>query len=264
MQNISVLYKVKDTLAVKNLNISDLAGLWTRSLLVQPDGSRDETANVAWLQGPSLYLDLRQPAVRPDFSHVDSLAALTAEDCAWLATQQGFGGVLRQDGEFFEWVRAFDFQPLAGPDSGRLFWQGGILVETGRYADYREHWHRDETLPRTPCGAARLQAPDGRQAMLVRTGDAFILARGRRPDLPLTGATLAACVAGAASLRTAQALVDCEISQGRVTPGGLRITRSTLPFREGTVLAPRLAGQTLQLDGAPWPILSHEGDLRLY
>jgi hypothetical protein len=254
---------VNGVLIVSILNISTLTGLWTRSLLVQPDGSRDETTAVAWLQGPSLYIDLRQPAGRPDFSHVRSLADLTATDCAWLATQQGFAGVLRQDGEFFEWVRELDFQPPAGPDAGRLFWHSGILVETGRYADYLEHWHRNPAAL-SPNGALRLLGPDGRPGMLVRTGDIFILARARHPDLPLTGTSLGECIAGAASLRDAQALLDCEISQGRITNNLWRITRSTLPFREGTLVIASITDKTLQLDGAPWRILAQEGTLGLY
>lgn len=245
------------------LNVSTLTGLWTRSLLVQPDGSRDETTSVAWAQGPSLYIDLRQPAGRPDLSHAASLADLTAADCAWLATQQGFAGIFRQDGEFFEWVRELDFQPPAGPDSGRLFWQSGILVETGRYADYLEHWHRDPA-PLSPCGALRLLAPDGRPAMLVRTGEKFMFARARHPDLPLTGTTLAECIAGAASLQAAQALLDCEISQGQISNNLWRISRSTLPFREGVLLTPSIMDNTLQLDGAPWRMPAQEGTLGLY
>jgi hypothetical protein len=234
------------------IDVSSLNGLWTRSLLVQPDGSRDTATSVAWLQGPSLYIDLRQPAGRPDFSHITSLADLTPADCAWLATQQGFAGTLRQDGAFFEWVRELDFQPPAGPDAGRLFWQGGILVETGRYADYLEHWHRAPTLL-SPGGALRLLGPDGRPAMLVRTGGDFMFARARHPDMLLTGISLPECIAGAATLQAAQALLDCEISQGRITNGFWRITRSTLPFREGAILAAdnRLA--------SGWQILSREG-----
>ncbi len=245
------------------LDVSTLTGCWTRSLLVQPGGSRDETTSVAWLQGPSLYIDLRQPAGRPDFSHIRSLTDLTAADCAWLATQQGFAGVLRQDGAFFEWVRALDYQPPAGPDAGRLFWQGGVLVETGRYADYLEHWHRDEALPRLPCAAAQLSAAqDGRCGMLIRLGDDFMLARGRQPDLPLTGTTLAECIAGAATLQAAQALVNCEISQGRIRDEVWRITRSTLPFRENAIVTVDFAAdETLLLDGESWKILTLEGDM---
>lgn len=249
-------------------NIADvpaLAGLWTRSLLAWPDGSRDESSDVSWLQGPSLYIDLRQPAGRPDFSHAAGLADLSASDCAWLATQQGFAGVLRQDGEFFEWVRELDYQPPAGPDAGRLFWQGGIMVETGRYADYIEHWHHAPSLLRQPHGAARLLAgEDNRPGMLVRCGADFMFARGRRPEQKLSAATLTECVAGAATLSAAQALLDCEIAQGRIVDGIWRITRSTLPFREGAALTARFTGTAaLHLDGAPWQLLALEGDLGL-
>ncbi len=244
------------------INISTLGGIWTRSLKVQPDGSRDETTAVAWAQGPSLYIDLRQPAGRPDFSHVTALADLTASDCGWLATQQGFAGVLRQEDEFVEWVRLLDFQPPAGPDAGRLFWENGILVETGRYKDYREHWHRDEALPRLPCAAAQLCDSEGRMGMLIRLGDDFLMARGRRPAQAVKGANLAEAVAATATLAEAQALLDCEISQGRIADDVWRITRSTLPFREKAVLTVKFAEEgVLHLDGAGWEILALEGDI---
>jgi hypothetical protein len=51
-------------------------------------------------------------------------------------------------------------------------------------------------------------------------------------------------VAGA-TLEGARALLDCEISQGRIDSGAWRITRSTLPFRVGDTLAPALAGAVL-------------------
>jgi len=219
-------------------NMEDLAGLWTRSLLVLPDGMCDVATEVVWLQGPGLYVDLRQAPARPDFAHVRGLDDLTAADCAWLATQQGFAGVLRYADGYFEWEREIDYQPpAAGPDSGRLFWRGEVLVETGRYADYLEHWHRDPAVPVAPCEAAVfVSRHDGRKAQLVRAGDVFMFARGRG-KARFAAATLAECVAGAASLPEARALLDCEISFGRVSGGVWRIGRSTLPFRVGAALA---------------------------
>jgi hypothetical protein len=219
------------------LGVGDLAGLWTRSLLVLPDGTRDTTTEVAWLQGPGGYADLRQAPGQPDFSHVRCLDDLTAADCVWLATQQGFAGTLRSAEGYFEWGREIDYQPPAvQPDSGRLFWQGDILVETGRYADYLEHWHRAPACGVVPCCEVALVSPwDGRPMRLVRTGDCFMFARGR-VETRFAAPTLAECVAGAADLAAARALLDCEISFGRITCGAWRILRSTLPFRVGAVL----------------------------
>jgi hypothetical protein len=245
------------------LDVSALGGIWTCSLKIFPDGHRDETTNVAWAQGPSIFIDLRQPAGRPDFSHATCLTELTAPDCAWLATQQGFAGVLRQADGFFEWVREIDFHPPTGPDSGRLFWENDILVETGRYSEYREHWHRDEALPRLPCAAARLRAKaDGRLGMLIRLGDDFLLARGRPPAMRVSGDSLAEGVAGAATLAEAQALFDCEFAQGRITGDNWQITRSTLPFREKMDLSVDFAEDgVLHLDHAGWEILALEGEM---
>jgi hypothetical protein len=234
-----------------------MAGLWTRSLIILPDGTRDETSAVTWLQGPALYADLRVPAGRPDF-HAADLGALSFADCQWLATQHGFAGLLSAQDGVFSWHREIDFQPPAPlPDAGRLFWEGGVLVETGHHAAYREHWHRSPDAPARPAGALRLQAcDDGRAAILVRAGAWFMFARARGAAL-LSGRDLAGCVA-AASLAEAQALVDCELSLGEAA--AWRIARSTLPFREGAALAPRRLGSRLLLAGAQWDILMEEGE----
>ncbi len=210
------------------IGLSDLAGVWTRSLLLA-EGRRDETTRVVWLQGASWFADLRQPADLPDFSHIRRLADLTTDDCRALARQQGFAGVLVARGGTFEWQRTIDFQP-PGPtrDIGRLAWDGDVLVERGVEADYLEHWHRAGG-PASPLEAA--SAPNGR---LVRAGGHFMFARRRRTALP-PGATLAEAAEGLgpAALR---ALVNCEISFGDVTADGWMIRRSTLPWRVGAML----------------------------
>jgi len=70
--------------------VAELRGLWQRSLIVLPDGSRDTTTEVRWLQGLRAYADLRRPSPIPDYSHVSKLADLTQHDCLRLADQQGF------------------------------------------------------------------------------------------------------------------------------------------------------------------------------
>jgi hypothetical protein len=242
------------------LSIPALAGLWTRSLLALPDGPRDTETTVTWLQGPSLFVDLRIPARRPDFSHATALTDLTMADCRWLATQQGFAGTFRQEDGVFWWHREIDFQPPAQwPDAGRLSWEGDVLVETGHFANYLEHWHRTPNAPAHLTNALRLRSPaDGRRALFVRAGELFMFARARTPELVLTAPTLAACMDGT-DPRTAQALVDCELSLGKVA--GWRIIHSSLPFREGATLAIQHIGSHLMLDGMAWEILLEENSI---
>jgi hypothetical protein len=212
--------------------VSALQGLWRRSLIAWPDRHSDTTTSVYWLQGPQTYIDLRQPAPAPDFSRVSSLKDLSLEDCAWLARQEGFAGWLRFDGAHFEWIREIDFQPRSpGADAGSLQWEGDVLIETGRDADYIEHWHRDESLPTSPASAQELH-----NARLLRVGPHFMYVRERAAALDKGYRTLAEYVAAATDLEQAHELVDCEISFGRVEQQGLRITASTLPYRVGAVL----------------------------
>lgn len=224
-------------------HLSDLAGLWTRSLQAWPDGRRDTTTSVRWLQGVTAYADLRQPpAVTERTFQARCLNDLTMADCEVLATQQAFAGRFVAVGDSFEWVRVIDFQPeRASRDIGRLHWQGGILVEEGLNGEYIEHWHRDAAAPVLPCGALTLtDRDDGRSGSLLRVGDMFMHTRGRQATA--YGVDLAASVAGAASLDEARALLDFEISFGEIESDAWRIARSTLPFRVGAVLHRAAAG----------------------
>ncbi|MBU6418820.1 MAG: hypothetical protein KGQ79_03735 [Proteobacteria bacterium] len=239
----------------------EFSGLWTRSLLALPDGQRDETTQVAWLQGPSLFADLRQPAGRPACCFVPGPEHLTLEACSWLATQSGFAGTFIVENNMGEWRREIDFHPKAPlPDAGTLEWQGDILVETGLHTPYYEHWHAGQEAL-APNGALRLQSrEDGRLAILVRSGSVFMLARDRAPGVKLTEPDLCACAAAAPDMAVVRALLDCEISFGRAD-AGWKIIRSTLPWREGAHLAIATQGQCrFNLDGSVWEILHAEGE----
>jgi hypothetical protein len=216
--------------------VSDLAGLWTRSLLRRVDGTEDTTTSVRWLQGERAFIDLRQPATLSSFAHIKSLEDLTTEDCLALATQQGFAGHLAFDGAYFEWHRAIDYQPRsAAADAGALWWEGEILIEQGRDEPYIEHWHRDPAIPATPSLALSLSCPaTGAPACFLRVGPFFMFARDRAVTPP-PGTRLADGVAGAADIKAARALIDCEISFGHVETG-YQIIASTLPHRVGTAL----------------------------
>ena len=228
-------------------SLTNLQGLWTRSLIAWPDGRRDVTTAVHWLQGPSLYIDLRQPDARPDFTPTRLLADVTDDQLVWLARQEGFAGRLQFDDRWFEWGREIDFQPQAiYSDCGELRFEADYMVEVGRDVPYIEHWHRAAVGDAAQTAALRLRAPDGRKACLVRAGDVFMLALDRAvalPDLP----DLHACVMAAASREDQLALIDCELSFGRVGPHAWRIERSSLPWREGLVFKPRCDGRHLTL-----------------
>jgi len=252
------------------LNVGDLAGLWRRGFIAWPDGGRDETTRVTWLQAASAYADLRQPAWPPCCLTAPCLHRLSMEECELLATQQGFAGVLERRDAAFEWVRIIDFQPPQPMrDIGRLFWQDDILVEEGVEAAYLEHWHRDKPVSQAASAALHLRdREDGRFACLLRAGDIFMFARDRQH--PITGATLAEAVAGAASLRQAQQLLDFEISLGAVDGDHWRITRSSLPYRVGTEFCASWQGDTSLaiVDTSPlgepverrWEITAAHGD----
>jgi hypothetical protein len=251
--------------------LAELAGLWQRSLIALPDGTRDTTTRVGWLQGPSWYADLRQPRSLAAFAGVTALNHLTLADCAALAAQEGFAGRLGFDGRHFEWGRCIDFQP-AGPtaDAGSLERDGDTLVERGRDVAYVEHWHRNPEAAALPCAAASLRETGARtSAFLVRVGESFMYARDRAQPLPPLR-SLSAAIAAAADIHAARAMIDCEISVGRITPQGFQITASTLPYRVGRMLNQRFMARRVALDDVDpngiaverrWDLHDTEGDI---
>jgi hypothetical protein len=225
--------------------VQDLQGLWRRSLIAWPNGARDDTTHVRWLQGSRVYIDLRQPASLPNFSNRRGLADISLDDCRALARQEGFAGHFTFDGTHFEWGRQIDFQPKPlYSDVGSLWWEGNVLIERGRDVDYIEHWHREVSNGVT-AAAAMLREPGGNaKGALLRVGSVFMFARDRAITPP-AHKTLPECVAEAATLADAQALIDCEISFGHVQAGALQITASSLPYRIGDRLEPKYSGRRL-------------------
>jgi hypothetical protein len=123
---------------------SECVGLWRRTLLIEADGSRDAGTDVTWLQGITAYVDSR-----------------------------GFAGTLSQRDDVFQWHRDVDLEPPGPhPDAGSMRWHEGILVETGVYADYVEHWSRD-SVATMPCFALFLKGSDGETGLLMRVGPLF-------------------------------------------------------------------------------------------
>jgi hypothetical protein len=244
--------------------VKELTGLWRRSSIAWPDGRRDTTTQVHWLQGLSAFGDLRQPEPLRNFQHIHSLSDLSRQDCMRLAQQQGFAGYLTFAGQHFEWTRVIDYQPT-GPylDAGSLRLEAdGTLIEVGRELDYVEHWQREAgecestqtalTDHATPVAAAILcDRARGIKACIVRVGARCIFARERAVPLPQLP-SLSECVQGAYTDDAARALVDCEISLANETAAGFCIQASTLPFRLGRLLQIGSQGE--------WQMLECEGD----
>ncbi len=247
-------------------DLEELRGCWRRSLIAWPDGRRDETARVTWLQGSFTCLDLRQPAGLGDFPAISAIDDLSRDDCLRLAQQSGFAGRFVKDGDFFTWQRAIDFQPPRGdPDSGALWWEEDVLIERGRTIPYIEHWHREPHESVEPIAALTLVSPeDGRTGALLRVGRHFMLARDR--VVPVAAErTLVELVTAAADSAAARALVDCEISLGAVGPEAWRISASTHPFRVDRQFSILLKDHAVILSAAgqkpqQWDIAGVEGD----
>lgn len=217
------------------IQVSELTGLWHRSLIAHSDGRRDTDTQVRWLQGPKSYVDLRQPAGRPVFDGVSHVRDLRPHQIEWMAGQLAFAGQLTCAGDVFSWHKSMDLHPIE-PDLGRLFFDGETLVEQALDLAYVEHWHR-ETAAAEPIVEARLNDPDeGRSGVLVRVGARLGFARSRTTELP-PGDSLADVLAAQPTLRARQDLLDCEVAMATPDGGRWRITRSSLPWREGTIFA---------------------------
>lgn len=205
----------------------EATGLWRRREITLPDGRRDTTTRVLWLQAPSLFADLRVPADRPVVPGVRSFADYSAADLKRLAEMQGFAGRFEIDGDFCRWRRELDFQPPGGPpDEAQFRIEGDILVETGIHAAYEEIWVR-ETPPGAPLAAFRLVDGAG---ILVVAGEHFLFAEDRRPALP-AAPSLVALVETDGVER-----LDMLIAHGRIG-AGWRVELATFPWLEGAALA---------------------------
>ncbi|MFF1836304.1 hypothetical protein ACFVXE_19145 [Streptomyces sp. NPDC058231] len=221
-------------------SVPELTGVWHRSLLVDADGHRDTTTVVTWVQGPARYADLRQPAECRRHLGGGALSGLRFEELLALTRQEAFAGRLRRRSDVFHWARSLDFGPVTLPDAGRLRREGAVLVETGVHVPYLEHWRPGRTTgPSAACEL--LDRETGCAGLLIRAGDWFAQVRDRAEPVP-AGTPLEELVRGAADLGRARALLDFELSLGRIDRGRWTVERSTLPHRVGAVLAPALDG----------------------
>ena len=115
-----------------------------------------------------------------------------------------------------------------------------MTTRWSRKAGTRPIWEEWQRLDETVAAdlALRLRGrTDGRGALLVRHAQFFMFSRDRPFVLP-PGGDLATLLEDAGTDADRHALLDCEISFGRVVQDRWLIERSTLPYREGIDLAP--------------------------
>lgn len=226
-------------------------GVWQRTLLRTPGGDDTHTW-VRWLQTSLWHADLRVPAAARDGTH-------TA-----LARQQGFSGVttvqtLAGD-ELCTWQRRVDFSPPGPhPDVGRMVFETPErVVETGVHGDYLEIWER---LPGSTGRYAVLEAdaPGGVAMRWLVAGDFAMQVRPRALPWPAdlaAGDSLGTLLARHPA--SAAALLDFEITFGRLAGGLLHIEHSTVPALEGSTRRfrpQRDSETTATLDGVRWRIV---------
>jgi hypothetical protein len=197
-------------------NPESLVGVWSRRSIEWPDGRRDETTRVWWLQAQPHFGDIRIPADRPSFSGVRSLNDCDDDRRAWLARQEGFAGTLAADDAAWLWNRSIDYQPPTGRrDIGRLIFtdeHNRTMIEQGVDEPYTEIWVRIDDASSTR-GQTFVMRGNGEAGLLIAVGEHFLLAVDDRK----TGV---------------------EISHGmrRGPISDWIVTESTLPWRERTRL----------------------------
>jgi hypothetical protein len=205
-------------------------GVWKRTLLQTPQ-QKDDSTFVRWLQTSLWHADLRVPP---------GLTPISAPE--QLAMQQGFCGVTQvsqsAQGEVCTWHRRMDFQPpRLDVDAGLMVFETpDRVIETGIHADYLEVWERlpDSTSRFIALGGSQ---PSGAPSLdrLLLAGSYAMRVRPRAvswPEGTVAGQTMGEAMRAHRS--SAQALLDFEISFGRLERGGWRIEQSTLPELCGT------------------------------
>ncbi|TAK75660.1 MAG: hypothetical protein EPO12_18220 [Aquabacterium sp.] len=197
-------------------------GVWQRRLLQTPDG-RDETSFVRWLQTGLWHADLRLPAGAHE-------AAQRTAFCGITEVTQG------ERGEVCAWRRHDDFQPPGlAPDEGwMVFETPQRVVETGVHGDYLEVWER---LGDSTGRSIALADGSGPGSRLLLAGRWLVRVRPRRADWP-DGTRAGDSLRQVLQRHPAQAraLLDFEISYGRLESGCWRIEASTLDELAGTEL----------------------------
>jgi hypothetical protein len=126
----------------------NMINLWRRLTLESPKGKLvDNTTRVFNLQTDSMYVDIRIPISRDNFSDLKkkpSISQYTMEELWEVAKQKTFAGYCRVNKSVANWDRKIDFQPFSGSyDIGTVDFVTNhpLMIEEGIGSDdYRELW----------------------------------------------------------------------------------------------------------------------------
>jgi hypothetical protein len=245
-----------------------LRGLWFREEFFTPNGYRNTTTKVVWLQTQRYYADLRIPIERPGIAGATSFEAFSDAELIQLADVQGFAGVQTAANGVCLWRRDSDFHPpRTTPDEARFEIEGDRMAELGIHSEYTEIWRRqpDSTDP-----LAAFRRDDAPYALLLIAGDHFLQYEGRNGTLPaaekLGEIVCADLSAGRRDLAISR--LSVRICYGRISGGEQpwQVSMSSLPWLEGTLLfadgggnldaATGLLGQGGAEPAAPWRLVN--------
>ena len=218
-------------------------GVWRRSLLENKQG-KDDSSLVLWMQTQHRHVDIRIPALRPNYPQYASLEDFTTNELLMLATQQGFYGITHVQRDICRWQREVDFQPDSGTrDIGEIGFQfdmsgnPNVMLETGIDDDYFEIWHKNKDSHLSPTDkttTGKNRHGEERTAYMLTAGNQVAFARPRDVVVPASISLLAAIKEHQPSREMLLDWLDCEISFGeKIDNQHWKICYSTHPFREG-------------------------------
>ncbi|MEO0828906.1 MAG: allophanate hydrolase, partial [Pseudomonadota bacterium] len=110
---------------------ADVEGHWRRDWL-RAGALEDRDTRVHWIQAGALFVDIRIPDGRPALGERTRLAELDNPELLALMAAEGFAGTITLEEDRCTWHRELNWRGRPeGADVGRLYFDGGALIEDG-------------------------------------------------------------------------------------------------------------------------------------
>jgi hypothetical protein len=219
-------------------------GAWRQAMVLTAESAEAARGRALRVIAGDCWAEIRVPEGRPSLVGKDSLQRATPQDLIALGNQRGGAGRLRQAGDGAALSVEIAFAPDGGEaEDNRLSRAGDLLVERAGEGTGRADWKLEPGSAGARGAYVLEERAEGlgfvRRGALVLAGDHLILVRERMATLAGARPWAERIGAAAGDAGRLANLLDFEISHARRDgPGALwQITLSTLPFREGTLLA---------------------------